>query len=72
MITTVDEFLAQGYRREVIDHTALTASDLAAMTRLLAKTDMKARLAALQDIPDQRCHISMIYRGLLTRALAQA
>jgi hypothetical protein len=42
------------------------------MTRLLPKPDMKARLKALEGIPDQRCHISMIYRGLLTRALAQA
>ena len=33
MITTVDEFLAQGYRREQIDLRPLTDADIAAMVR---------------------------------------
>lgn len=70
MIVTVEEFLAAGYRREVVDRLPLTAAEIADMTRLVATTDMKARLSSLQGIPPERCFVSQVYRDLLVRALS--
>lgn len=72
MITSVDEFLARGYAREQIERKPLADAEMTDMVRLLAKKDLSARLATLQNIPEQRCQISATYRGLLTRALALA
>lgn len=70
MITTTDEFLSAAYVREQIDRLPLADAEIADMTRLVATSDMKARLVTLEGIPEGRDHISAVYRRLLHRAIA--
>jgi hypothetical protein len=70
IITAVDEYLRAAYWREVVDRKPLTGTELAAMVKLLARSDIEARLQQLRGIPKERCFVSATFRDLLTRALA--
>jgi hypothetical protein len=72
MIVSIEEFLTAAYKREQLERLPLSDAEIADMVALVANSDLTARLKALQGIPKERCHISEVYRGLLTRALALA
>lgn len=70
-ITTIDEFLGAMYRAEVIERgPERNRPDIAAMTALLSTTELRARRAALANIPAERCVISKHHREFLDRVLA--